>query len=214
MAAQLHIIDDTALRDDVRLRTRPSVRQPCESPSASPLSSSTVADAAAQIIAINKKREDLGIGHEKFAQKAGISFWTWRDLRRGAFRPTPATLKKLRAALGEVPEAKPPQVVKGFHRLVMIEIARTQQIDIETVLTTDFTVQRPHAPQWLASSRVRLMAIYITAVELEVGNADLARALGVSREAVRKARMKIEDLREADHAVNDLLDRIAGQVRG
>lgn len=212
MAAQLHIIEDTALRGDDCLRAPPSVRQPFDR-SETPLSSSTVVDAGAEIAAINKKREKLGIGHEKFAQKAGISFWTWRDLRRGTYKPTPATLKKLQAALVEAPEAKPPRIVKGFHRLVMIEIARTQTVDISALLATDFSVQRP-AAEWLAASRLRRMAIYITAVELEVDNAALARALGLSREAVRKARIAVEDLRDADPAIDALLDTIALQVRG
>lgn len=214
MPTQLHIIDDTALRDDAQLM-RTVLRQPCGAAVRADSASSTVRHKfETSVQKINQARKIAGLSHEEFCRRARAGTRNWFRLVRGEQQPTPALLKRLNAALHDTPPPKPPQVVKGFHRLVMIEIARAQDFDVAVLLATDFSVQRPHVPEWLAASRIQSMALYITAVELEIGNADLARALGVSREAVRKARNKIEDLREEGNAMDALLNRVAIQVRG
>lgn len=212
MAAQLHIIDDTALRDDARL-ARTVLRQPCDAVSVDSASSTVPPKFETSVEKINQARKTAGLSHEEFCRRAKAGTRNWFRLVRGEQKPTPALLKRLNAALGDAQAARPRPVVKAFHRLVMIEIARAQDFDVAVLLATDFSVQRPHVPDWLAASRIQSMALYITAVELEVGNAELARALGVSREAVRKARNKIEDLRD-DAAIDALLNRVAQQVRG
>lgn len=57
------------------------------------------------------------------------------------------------------------------------------------------------------------MAIYLTAVELEIPNAEIGRALGIERQAVKQARDKVHDLRD-DERVDALFDRIAASVMG
>lgn len=53
-------------------------------------------------------------------------------------------------------------------------------------------------------ARARRLAIYIVTVELEIPNADLARALGCSRQNVKQARDKVEDWR-GDAAIDALI---------
>lgn len=209
MGAQLDIIADTALRDDPRLAPPPLRRQPCP-PAPVPSASSTVDPL---IAAIDKKRAERNIPHDQFAQRAGISIWTWRDLRRGSHGPSPTTLRKLNAALeGQVAPPSPPAVIKSYHRLVMRMLAQAKGLDPDAVAAVDLSTQRPQVPAWLEAARINNMAIYLTTVELQVENADFARALGISREAVRKARNKVEDLRD-DPAIDELLTRMRQQVR-
>jgi DNA-binding transcriptional regulator YiaG len=206
-ARQLHIIDDTMLRGDPQLKiaAAPRASATIERPRAS-------ATVDPRIVAIEERRKAAGISHEKFAATAGISFWTWRDLRRGDNPASCATIKKLQAALSAPREPKPIKLISGFHRIVVSLCAAAVGADAAAVLATDMSRQRARNPQWLAAARVQMMATYITAVELEVGNAELARALGTTREAIRKARNRIEDLRD-DAALDAALEAVTAQVR-
>lgn len=166
-----------------------------------------------RIVDIERRRAAAGLSQHQFLQRADVPADTWRDLRRGRRRPLPATLLKLNAALaGARPQAKPPAVIAAFHRLVMLLVAERLALDPTAVLATDFSVQRPQNATWRAASEVRLIAIYITAVELQVENPEIADALGVSREAVRKARNRVEDLRD-DAARDALIEEVAQKVR-
>lgn len=206
---QLHLVDDTALRDDARLRR------------AVPTASSTVSFPTAsstvdiQIKTIDQRRRDRALSHAAFCRIACIDHDNWFRLLRGEHRPSPALLVKLNAALDEakVQAPKPPIVIAAFHRLVMSLIADRLGLDREAVLATDFSVQRPQNPAWKAASEVRLIAIYITAVELQVENPDIAAALGISRQAVKKARDRVEDLR-SDADRDALIDAVAALAMG
>ncbi|NUU41392.1 helix-turn-helix domain-containing protein [Tardiphaga robiniae] len=222
MNAQLDIIVDTDLAKDPRW-CAPSASSSVVSPSASsslkeirkivaaPSASSSVTDP--RIVAINRRREAAGLPHDAFARLAGVSIWTWRDLRRGARAPMSSTLTKLNAALDAPRSTKPPQVVAAFHRLVMQFLAMHLKFDIATLLATDFKVQRPSNPLWLQAARIRQMAIYITAVELQVGNADLGRALGDTRANIKFARDQVEERREDGNEVDQALTAVLLQVQ-
>lgn len=241
---QLHLVDDTELRDDPSLAPRcsstvsPEARDAREKRSKRSKAMWADPDMRERIRAANmrgrraarnaprysstdeavhgidRRRAEIGLTHEAFCQRARISFWTWRDLRRGAFAPTRKMLVRLETALAsEPPPAKPPAVIKSYHRLVMRMLAQALGRDPDAVAGVDLTVQRPQVPDWLEAARINNMAIYLTTVELEVENVAFARALGISREAVRKARARVEDLRD-DPAIDALLTTITQQVRG
>jgi hypothetical protein len=61
-------------------------------------------------------------------------------------------------------------------------------------------------------SRMRRLAVYLAAVELMIGNTVIARALGMSRQAVKQTRDDVEDLR-SHPLVELLLDRVAAELR-
>lgn len=205
---QLDIIADTALAADPRLAITSRPMPLGSSTVAMPSGSSTVDP---RIAAIERKRIAAGIGNEPFARAAGISFWTWRRLRRGENVPTDATLTKLEAAFDAPKGKKPRNVIAGFHRLVTSLVADAVGEPRAAVFAADMTRQRPQDPAWLKAARIQMMATYITAVELEVGNAELGRAIGQSRQAVQKARNKIEDLRD-DAAIDAALVAVTAMV--
>ncbi|UZE47931.1 helix-turn-helix domain-containing protein [Rhodopseudomonas sp. P2A-2r] len=221
MTDQLDIIDDTDLAKDPRW-IAPSASSSVVSPSASsslkqirrivaaPSASSSVDP---RIVVINRRREAAGMAHDQFARLANVSVWTWRDLRRGARAPMPSTLAKLNAALDASRPPKPAQVVASYHRLLMQHLARHLNFDVPTLLATDFSVQRPFNAQWLAAARIRQMAIYLTAVELQVGNAELGRALGLTRANIKYARDEVEQRREDGNEVDEALTIVLQQVK-
>lgn len=213
MPTQLDIIADTSLRHDPRLQPSTVLRQPCAQRAEYSASSTVTHKPDSRVVAINKARIEAGFSHEQLCIRAQVSVRNWYRLLKGEQEPSAQVLGSLRKGLGEFTTAKPPQVIASYHRLVMMMLANELQFDVVALLQTDFSVQRPHVAQWLAAARIRNLAIYLTTVELEVENVEFARALGLSREAVRKARNKVEDLRE-DPATDDLLNRVAMMVRG
>jgi hypothetical protein len=82
------------------------------------------------------------------------------------------------------------------------------------MLAQDFSAERPRDPVWLKAATLRRQAMYLAAVELEIGNADLGRALACSRQNIKQARDKVEDMRDADATLDALLDRCALLLRG
>lgn len=199
-------MDDPVTREKARLK-RIAVRHATDN---APRYSST----DEEIRAIDRRRAELGLSNEDFCRRAGVSFWTWRAIRRADFVPSRKMFNRLRAALIDpVAAPPPPAVIKSYHRLVMRTLAQAKGLDPDAVLAVDLTVQRPQVPAWLEAARINNMAIYLTTVELQVENADFARAVGVTREAVRKARNKVEDLRD-DPAIDELLNTVTQQVRG
>lgn len=95
----------------------------------------------------------------------------------------------------------------------MMWLAVETKCDVEQIMAADFTAERPRDPVWLKASRLRRYAMYITAVELQVGNAALGRAIGCSRQNVKQARDWVEERRD-DPGLNALLDRCARLVTG
>ncbi|WP_407155194.1 hypothetical protein [Bradyrhizobium sp. STM 3557] len=206
---QLDIIADTALAADPRLATKNHIGSSTVAVTKSKAENHT---GSSTVESIDRRRKAAGLSHGELCRLAGIEVNNWFALLRGAHRPSPKTLAKLEAAFGEAKPVKPRGIISGFHRLVVGLCADALGADRDAVLATDMSKQRPQNPQWLRAAQIQMMATYITAVELEVGNAELARALGQSRQAVQKARNRVEDLRD-DAAIDAALVRVAGMVR-
>jgi transcriptional regulator with XRE-family HTH domain len=202
VAQQLDLVNDTALRGDYPTTV---VRQPC-APRPDNSCSSTV-------LLIERRRKASGLTHSELCRRAGVDQRNWFNLLSGAHAALPATLRKLSRALDAQAPARPPQILVAFHRVCLGLVADALGLDRTTVLTTDFSVQRPALAGWLEAARARMIAIYITSVELEVDNAELARALGTTRQAIKKARDRIEDLRD-DAAIDAAIEAVSQQVRG
>lgn len=163
---------------------------------------------------INRARSAAGISHEELCRRAGAGSRNWFRVLRGDQEASDGLLKRLEQAVTGPRDQKPVQIIKAFHRLVMQLVAARMQFDIVTLLETDFTVQRPSNPQWLRAARIRQMAIYITAVELQVSNADLGRAIGDTRANIKFARDAIEDRRDDGNEIDQVLNAVTLQVKG
>lgn len=209
-ARQLDIISDTALSADPRLTPKAQciVKRDAEGQKHSASSS-----VDPRVSAIERRRQAASITHAALCRLAGIELRNWHKLRAGTQTPAARTIVKLQIALDGRPKSTPPQVILSFHRLVMQALAARMKFDLETLLATDFSVQRPSNPQWLRAARIRQMAIYIVAVELQVSNADLGRALGDTRANIKFARDAIEDRREDGNEIDQALTAVTLQVR-
>lgn len=224
IADQLDLIADTALANDGTHSSSVMARPSAGTHSSSLRAGSDTGTHSSSVdrLALMKKvdatRRQSGISIAKLCAAAKVHPNTYRELRRGACTPLEITLDKFTRALdrirtGKAQEVAPPQVVAGFHRLLMQLIATQMGFDHELLLATDFSVQRPSNPQWLRAARIRQMAIYVVAVELQVSNADLGRALGDTRANIKFARDAIEDRREDGNEIDSALTAVSLHVR-
>lgn len=149
-----------------------------------------------RIAIIERQRVSFGLSHADLCSRAGVRKDTWQEIRAGRRSPLARTLDKLEAALADKPRRRPPHAVKALHQRTVLDLCKQLRAPLSSVLAQDMTAQRPSNKAWLQAARINRMAIYIVAVELVVGNAELARALGCTRQNIKQARDDVFDWME------------------
>ena len=100
-------------------------------------------------------------------------------------------------------------LIQATERTLLAEVGDDESL-IEQLT---FERKRRHPPSTLARRRLRRLAIYLVAVEMQIPNVHIARALRSTRQNVCLARQVIEDLRDRP-AVDALLDRCRVLLKG
>jgi len=165
------------------------------------------------LLLLERRRVQLGITKNQWAAAAGVGRNFFFDHSR---KPRPATLERLARALDElagIPRMRPPALVAAFVRAAEVIV---QRLAGDAGLIGELTVtrhNRERVPQGVQRARLRRLAIYLAAVELEVSNAELSRALRMTRQNVAQARQAIEELRERP-GVDRLLERCRALLKG
>jgi transcriptional regulator with XRE-family HTH domain len=170
-------------------------------------------NVSVRIAEIERRRIALRLSQAKLCRLAEVDQVAWQRIRTNKQKPRQQTLVKLEAALGGAAPRPTSNVIKSYLLTVMRWLAEKTGHDPEIICEQDFSAERPNIPIWLAAARLRRMAMYILTVELQIGNAELARAIGCSRQNVKQARDSVEDIRAAPH-LDALLERAAQLVRG
>jgi hypothetical protein len=167
-----------------------------------------------RIVQIDRRRAERKVTHKMLCALAGVHEPNWYAMRRGEFVPKPATIERLeRAVEGQSRRmASVNSVILAFVRVAETVVA-AEAARRELIAALTFERERHAPPATIARARLRRVAIYLAAVELEVGNADLARALKTTRQNVHQARRAIEELRERP-AVDALLEHCRALLKG
>lgn len=154
---------------------------------------------------INQRRCSWKITLQSLTDRAGVHRDIFKYARKGLV-PRQNTLWRLSKALEDLILERPPKqtpsairAIAGFVHLAEVIIG--QQVAAAPALTA------------LLGHRVPTLAIYLAAVEMQIENAELARALGCKRQNIHQLRRKVEGLRD-DAAVDALLDTCAALMRG
>lgn len=164
-----------------------------------------------RIVEIERERRQKKIPHAVLCTTARIHPSNWYFLRMGQQQPRAATLARLAAAVSSARVPRPSGAA-AQHRSIVALLALLAGEDPEIMLAQDFTAERPTLPGWLKAATLRRQAMYVAAVELQIGNAELGRALHCSRQNIKQARDSIEDARDKDPRLDALLDRVARLV--
>lgn len=163
---------------------------------------------------IDRRREEAGVTIEALCRAAGVNRKTWSDIRsRPDCAARPETLRRLADALSDLAVAKSPDLLQGRLRTLLALLAADTGDDAKVVLATDFSRQRPQDKGWLAAARLRRFAIYLIVVEEDVRMADMARAIGISRQAVKQTVDEVREWRLDEPDVDALLERVGEIIR-
>lgn len=166
----------------------------------SPLSSTVPGFAE---IEVSRQRRDLSVN--RLCQLAGVSVRAYRYALAGRLKSAPreATLKALQRALGERPKPRD-GLATMLWRGTLALIAPHFSLD---------PLMAPSDPAKIAG-RARTLAAWCVCTATDLGNAELARAIGVSRQNIKQLVDEAADWRDLDPVIADLTDRIAAVLRG
>lgn len=172
-----------------------------------------------RIDAIEKQRVARQISKNKLCGASQVHPTTYFYLRTGQQQPHVDTVGRLEKALAEFPATRRKldlvaPFVAAAEAIVRAETRGDRKLT--RALTFERKRRRRHgrlSRMRKSASRFRMVAIYLAAVEIEIGNAEIARALATTRQNVHKARKMIEDLRDSK-LVDALLERCRVLLKG
>ncbi|MFT4115439.1 hypothetical protein [Bradyrhizobium sp.] len=218
---QLDIIADTALRSSVKNHSDLSTDRKPENHSGS--STETAKKNHSDLSTergkrISSRRKQLGISTSALISAAGVYPQTYFLAIRGSTNTRGSTYDALERALdrlaaGVIPSAKL-SLCQAYLRTITVQLAVKTGWDPELMLSQDYGAENTNDPIWLQASRLRRCAIYLLVEGLDLGKADIGRAVGVSRQAIHKSVAAIEAERERDGAFDGLMSTMMLQVRG
>lgn len=164
---------------------------------------------------LERRRAARGISINAWLSASGVADHTYRLAKAGG-ATRKATLAKLELGLERLQQeagaARPPAVIALLVRAIELLLLSVIGRDRRLMAACDPARLRRRLPQRVPAGRLRLIAIYVATVELEVKNAELARALGIERQAVKQSRDKIHDLRDTP-AFDALVEQVAAALK-
>lgn len=166
---------------------------------------------------LDRRRREIGVSVSSMLDAAGVHNSAWWEGRAGKVATRDSTLRRLAVGLDRLAAGRDrmpaPRLIAAAVRACEEIIRQKVRSPALIVACNPNRAPRGGNPRALPARRVRTLAIYVAAVELEIENADLARALGCARQNIKQLRDEVEDLRD-DKRVDALLDRIAALLKG
>ena len=154
--------------------------------------------------ALETLRKACGFTVYEISKKSRIDQTTLKKILDGRTRhPHKATLARIESSFRGL--------VARRHREVMKEIRRAEHRPVIRLDATDFSLQRPRDRAWLDDARVRGLATYIMACELDYPAAILGKALHVSRTAISKTLAHWEEWRDR-RRTRRIIDAVRGRL--
>jgi transcriptional regulator with XRE-family HTH domain len=169
----------------------------------------------------NRRRQD--ISSATLCRMAGLPYSTWWRIAKGERTPRPATLQKLQDALdgkarrrlvteGELIT----EAYRGYLALFAVKLGGDAMMAISADPHHHETSAKNgngNGNGWAEAARFRAIAVYCVVVGLNINGARVARAIGLSKQAVSLMLHKVEDWRDENAAVDRAIEEIA-HMRG
>ncbi|MEM7303740.1 MAG: hypothetical protein AAF468_21890 [Pseudomonadota bacterium] len=94
----------------------------------------------------------------------------------------------------------------------MVLVSREMNVPLTVVRAANPKERNTSDPEWMRGARVRFIANYLVNTALGIPQAALARAYGVSAAAICQQLQKIEDERDDNAELDQLLDRLTDDL--
>lgn len=168
------------------------------------------------IHAIEAKRLEMNVPIDKLCAAAGITSRGYLLAKSRKTPPVPATIAKLQTALdrmrrgvgGEANSLAPHAVFKAC----VVVAAAYMQADARAALAADPSRRATANPEWQRAAEVRRVGYFIANQFLGFSISDLARAAGVTKQAVSRAIPELEWERDPEGGKNRQLDELLSKL--
>ncbi len=154
--------------------------------------------------------KSAGLVECEVLRAAGVASRYLYNIRAGLRPLTPRTVNRVRLAIAQLKrqrdlEAKGRDLELRFperssairsYRLAVALVAHKANVQPGFILAADPSRRATADEQWMRATRLRRLAIYITVTYLDIPQADMARALGVSKATVSLLLKELGDERE------------------
>jgi hypothetical protein len=153
--------------------------------------------AALDFFTINSKRAVMKVPIISLCIQAGVGIRTYYNVLNGDVEPTPPTVARLHAALARFKMAyggdPGPLSLHAVYKLSLVLAAAQLKSDARAALTADPKRKATADPVWKEAARVRQLAYWITSNMAGFKQAEVARAAGVTKQAVHEGIKSVED---------------------
>lgn len=165
---------------------------------------------------IEARRAQMNIPISRLCAAAGYDNASFHEVRNGRKQAQPSTLAKLQLALkrfqtgfgGEASAIAPHAAVKGCIALAAFYLGA----DIRAALKADPSRRATANAEWMQAAQVRRLGLWIANQWFGFKQADLARAAGMTKQAVQAAVSELEWERDREGGDNRDLDRVMRRI--
>jgi hypothetical protein len=165
---------------------------------------------------IEARRVAMKIPISRLCAAAGYDCATFYAVRAGRKQPQASTLAKLQLALkrfqtgfgGEASAIAPHAAVKGCIALAAFYLGA----DIRAVLNAEPGRRATANPEWMQAAQARRLGLWIANQWFGFKQSDLARAAGMTKQAVQAAVSELEWERDGEGGDNRDLDRVMRRI--
>lgn len=171
---------------------------------------------AESLAQIERERLKAGISVRFLERSADIAPDYYYALLAGKRQAKPGTLARLKLAIKRHQQGQPGNdvsLVNATYRIACAMVARSRGADPLMVLSQDPGRRATQSADWMAAAQVREQAIYLMNAALGIRQADIARAVGLSKGAISYACARVEDRRD-DATFDQELDRFEREIVG
>jgi transcriptional regulator with XRE-family HTH domain len=167
---------------------------------------------------IEALRAAAGISKGDLERAAGLPHSYYGKLLAGRFRPRRDMIARLNLALARSRRQAEGNVSGGFlqaltYRMAVAVAGRALGVEPAMVHGQDPARRATQSAEWMQAAEVRRVAIYLLNTAAGLGQSKVARAAGMTKQAVSLACREIEE-RRTDAAFDRLLDRLTADIQG
>lgn len=161
-------------------------------------------------------RKDAGISKGELERAAGLPHSYYGKLLAGRFHPRPDVIARLNLALARCKrerDVSPSLLQTLAYRMAVAVAGHALGIQPSMVHGQDPARRATQSAEWMQAAEVRRVAIYLLNTAAGLGQSKVARAAGMTKQAVSLACREIEE-RRTDPAFDQLLDRLTADIQG
>lgn len=149
------------------------------------------------------------------AQLANLHVTHLYDLKNGLHQPTPATIARIRFAVSRIARRQTESDLETtiLYRMSLALAALSLNLDPAQVQCSDPAAKKTVVKNWRDAAEARRIAQYVLNTGFGLKQADVARAAGVTKQAINQAVSEIENRRD-DPAFDDLVSKVETWIIG